>query len=69
VTVNVRGLRGRRVRSVVLYVRGVRVRTQRSRRVLVDLRGRHAGPIEVRIVARPARGKSLVDVRRYRLCG
>jgi len=68
-TVNVRGLRGRRVRSVALYVRGVRVRTQRSTRVRIDFRGRHAGTIAVRLVARLRSGRRVVDVRRYRLCG
>ena len=69
VTVKVRGLRGRRVRSVVLYVRGERIRRQRSRRVRVDLRGRHAGRITVRLVATLRGGRRVVDVRRYRLCG
>jgi hypothetical protein len=68
-TVTVRGLRGRRVRSVALYVRGARVGTQHRRRVVVDLRGRHAGRITVRLVARLRSGRRVVDVRRYRLCG
>jgi hypothetical protein len=45
------------------------VRTQRSRRVVVDLRGRHAGTIQVRLVARLRNGRRVVDARRYRLCG
>ena len=68
VAVDVRGLRGRRVRSVALYVRGQLVRTQKSRRVRVDLRGRHAGAITVRLVARLRTGGRVIDTRRYRLC-
>jgi hypothetical protein len=69
VTLHVRRLRGRRVRSVAVYVRGERVRTQRTARVRVDLRGRHAGRITVRLVATLRSGRRVVDVRRYRLCG
>jgi hypothetical protein len=69
VRVTVRGLRGRRVRSVALFVRGRRVGTEKARHVLVDLRGRHAGTVDVRLVARLAHGRRVVDRRRYRLCG
>jgi hypothetical protein len=37
--------------------------------VRVDLRGRHAGTITVRLVARLRTGRRVVDVRRYRVCG
>ena len=61
----------RRVRSARVMV-GTKVLgrklTSRRRSTRIDLRGRPAGPVKVRIVMRLRDGRRVVDVRGYRLC-
>ncbi|HEX8122795.1 MAG TPA: hypothetical protein VF549_16195 [Solirubrobacteraceae bacterium] len=64
-------IRGRRVRSVRVFVQGRRVRVRRVRGVFqarVDLRGRPAGRYVVRIVSRLRSGRVVRTTRAYRTC-
>jgi cytochrome c peroxidase len=63
--------RGDRIRRVSVVVNGRRVvdlRTARSRRAPVDLRGLPKGIVRVKIVARTAKGREIVTLRKYRTC-
>jgi cytochrome c peroxidase len=61
-----------RVRSVRVFVNGRKVAEVRtplgSRRAPVDLRGLPRGLVDVKVVARTARGRELLTLRRYRTC-
>jgi hypothetical protein len=65
-TVTVHPRRG--VRSALLYVDGRRVGALGRAGRRLRFTGRPATTVVVRIVGRDARGRRVVDVRRYRLC-
>lgn len=72
VTFDVRGLGGRRPRSLTVSVNGSRQRESRRPRprVRVTFPRRLAGRrVTVRVVARLGNGETVVDRRVYRLCG
>ena len=49
--------------------RALRVRRQKGRRtVLIDLRGRKAGTVTVRVTGRTRKGKRFTRTHRYRIC-
>jgi hypothetical protein len=63
--------RGDRIKRVTILVNGRRVadlRGGRTRRGRVDLRGMTKGIVRVKIVARTAKGREIVTLRRYRTC-
>jgi hypothetical protein len=63
--------RGDRIRRVTVLVNGHRVAdltTKRSRRAPVDLRGLPKGIVRVKIVAKTAKGREIVTLRKYRTC-
>ena len=73
VNLNVRGVRGSKIRRVTVYVDGKRTTTRGGpgRRVRVSFTGRRSRRAEVklvRIVVRLRGGRTVVDRRRYRLC-
>lgn len=70
VTIEVRGLGGRRVRSLTTSVNGKRQRVQRGGRRTIRVRfpGLAGRRVTVRVVARLADGGRVVDRRAYRLC-
>jgi hypothetical protein len=78
IVIHARGPRGRKVRSVRLYLNGRRVRGGKRRvhvrvrgrrlRARLDLRGLRRGKVRVRIVARTRGGRKVVVVRRFRTC-
>ncbi len=70
-TITLRSPRGTRLRSAVVTVAGRRVKVRRSGgrlKAVVDLRGKAAGRVTVRIVARTTRGKTVRSSRVYRTC-
>ncbi len=68
--IRLRGRRGDPVRSASVLVNGRRVRVLRGRRLRarVDLRGLPKGQVIVRVVARTAHGRRLVETRTYHTC-
>jgi beta-glucosidase len=70
VTLRLRGLRGRRLRSVTVLVNGRRVRVRHGggRRLTLRFAGRPKGIVRVRLVLRARSGARAVDRRTYRLC-
>jgi hypothetical protein len=62
-----RRLRGRRVVTARVYVRGKRVRVRRLR-ARVDLRGARRGRYTVRIVSRLSNRRTVTQRRAYRTC-
>jgi cytochrome c peroxidase len=70
-TVQVYRPRGDRIKRVTVLVNGRRVadlRNGRTRRARVDLRGLPRGVMRVKIVARTAKGREIVTLRKYRTC-
>jgi beta-glucosidase len=70
ILVHLRGVRGKRVRSVAIYVNGKRQRVQRSRskRVRVRLTGRPRTTARIQLVITTTRGRPVLDRRTYRTC-
>jgi hypothetical protein len=70
VLVHLRGVRRSQVRRVTVYVNGARRRVLRGARraVRVNLAGRSAGAVRVRLVIRTRSGRTRVDRRTYRVC-
>src|SRR4051794_27113936 len=70
VDVNLRGLRGRRIRTVSVYVNGTRtlVRKGGTRRLRLRFSGRQKGIVRVRMLIRTRSGKRVTDRRTYHLC-
>ena len=71
VRLRLRGLRGRRVRTVTVFVNGKKTRVRRGggRRITLRFSGRAKGTVRVRLVVRTRSGARVVDRRTYRLCG
>jgi len=69
-TVHLRGLRGRRIRSVAVYVNGNKTQTRRGggRALRLRFAGRAKGTVRVRMVVRTRSGRTVVDRRTYHLC-
>jgi cytochrome c peroxidase len=70
-TVRVYRPRGDRIKRVTVLVNGRRVadlRNGRTHRARVDLRGLAKGVVRVKIVARTAKGREIVTLRKYRTC-
>jgi beta-glucosidase len=70
VVVHLRRVRGRRIRSVAVYVNGTRERVRKGggRRLALRFGGRAKGIVRVRMVVRTADGRKVVDKRTYHLC-
>jgi hypothetical protein len=70
VRIKMRGLHGKRVRSVTIAVNGRRryKRKGNVRSVPVTFKSRDAGTVKVKVTARLANGRKVVDRRSYDLC-
>lgn len=71
--IRIRAPRGDRIRSVVVFVNGRRMRVHRPRgkrrtRTVVNLRGLPRGRVRVDITVRTRSGKRISTTRRYRTC-
>jgi beta-glucosidase len=70
IIIHLRHVKRSQVRRVTVALNGKRQRTLRGRRrtVRVVLKGRPKSTVRVRITIRTARGRTVVDTRRYRTC-
>ena len=69
-TVHLRRLHGRRIRSVAVYTNGKKTQARRGggRALRLRFAGRAKGTVHVRMVVRTRSGRSVVDRRTYHLC-